>query len=93
MTSVSPTQRTALEYATDDHEGRLHRWPGGYWADDPWLGQKGQPRRWVGTQTVEALRIKGLVSPVEGSRLTRGNYTIVEITSSGRAIVKSYAHT
>ncbi len=83
MSTISPTQRKALEYATESVDGRLFRWPGGYWTDDPWLGQHGQPRRWVGTQTVEALRQRGLVSPVEGAALKRGQYIIVQITSAG----------
>ncbi len=90
MSALSPTQVKALGFARDHHEGRLFRWPGGYWCDDPWeRGMQGPPRRWVGTHTVEALRVRGMVSRVEGARLRRGDYSMVEITSQGIAAHKS----
>ncbi len=90
MSALSPAQVKALGFARDNHEGRLYRWPGGYWCDDPWQkGDKGPPRRWVGTHTVMALQTRRLVKPVEGSRLLRGDATIVEITSTGIAAHKS----
>lgn len=88
---LSPTQIKALTFASEHHEGRLFRWPGGYWCDDPWNGERGaQPRRWVGTHTVEALRIRGLLSIVEGSRLRRGDPTALELTSKGRSELKEH---
>lgn len=84
MSQISPTQRKALVMATENYEGRLHRWPGGYWSDDPYLGQQGPPHRWVGTQTIESLRIRGAIIAIEDSHAKKYNYTVVEITSCGR---------
>lgn len=79
--SISQEQQRALDMAREGIEGRLWRWPGGYWTNDPWHGDRqGQqvPHKHVGTQTVDALVRRGYFTVVK--YMKRGDYEIVELT-------------
>ena len=68
---LSPAMQKALEIAQTSYYQSLFRWPGGFWAGDPWPGtEKAVPVEWVNTRTVDALIERGHFEIAD--RLKRG---------------------
>lgn len=55
---LSPTMKAALQMATD-HDGKLVRYPGGYWSYFGVSMSTGRPDQYHGTTTIEALVARG----------------------------------
>ncbi|SRR6266576_1447772 len=79
---LSLTMRTALERARRAG-GMLHRWPGGFWTDAPFTGERAFPDWSAATQTVAALVDRGLFTPVDWTvpRVAGRKLAVVRLTT------------
>ena len=60
---ISVTMLSAIVEAISNGEGKLHRWPGGFWTPVPWIKTSSAsvpPRPWFGTQTIKSLVARGI---------------------------------
>lgn len=80
--TLSKTQREAVALAVTGGNGKLHRWPGGYWCSDTIesgnVGRiySGAPVEYVGTSTINSLIKHGVVVVTEWKYGKKGRFPI-----------------
>ena len=75
---LSPTMREALICARERGNGKLLRYPGGFWAIEGWRGA--HAGTWFGTSTIEALVSRGVAEYTAWKERGNGTRFPIEMT-------------